>query len=71
MEPLSVTIIAMNEADRIGRAIRSAAFADEVLVVDSGSTDDTVAIAEAFGARVIQTDWPGYRQQKNRAAAWA
>jgi glycosyltransferase involved in cell wall biosynthesis len=71
MEPLSVTIIAMNEEDRIGRAIRSAAFADEVLVVDSGSSDDTVAVAEAFGARVIQADWPGYRQQKNRAAAWA
>ena len=71
MLPLSVTIIAVNEADRIGHAIKSVAFADEILVVDSGSTDDTVAIAKSFGARVIETDWPGYREQKNRAAQWA
>ena len=71
MEPLSVTIIACNEADRICRAIQSVSFADEVLVVDSGSTDDTVQIASALGAKVIQTDWPGYRTQKNRAVAWA
>ncbi len=71
MEPLSVTIIAHNEADRIARAIESVAFADEVLVVDSGSTDDTVRVAEELGARVIQTDWPGYRLQKNRAMEWA
>jgi len=71
VEPLTVTIIAVNEADRIGSAIRSVAFADEVLVVDSGSTDDTVAVARALGARVIETDWPGYRVQKNRAATWA
>jgi glycosyltransferase involved in cell wall biosynthesis len=68
---LTVTIIAANEADRIGRAIQSVTFADEVLVVDSGSTDDTVAVARALGAKVIQTDWPGYREQKNRAAGWA
>ena len=71
MKPLTVTIIAANEADRIARAIQSVSFADEVLVVDSGSTDATVAIAQALGARVIETDWPGYREQKNRAAAWA
>ena len=71
MEPLSVTIIACNEADRIGRAIQSVSFADEVLVVDSGSTDKTVEVASALGARVIQTDWPGYQKQKNRAVAWA
>ena len=71
MEPLSVTIIAHNEADRIARAIESVSFADEVLVVDSGSTDDTVRVAEGLGARVIQTDWPGYRLQKIRAAEWA
>ena len=71
MERLSVTIIACNEADRIGRAIQSVSFADEVLLVDSGSTDDTVRIATALGARVIQTDWPGYRAQKNRALTWA
>ena len=71
MEPLSVTIIACNEADRIGRAIQSVAFAEEVLVVDSGSTDDTVRLAKEMGARVIQTDWPGYTVQKERAVQWA
>jgi len=71
VEALTVTIIAVNEADRIESAIRSVSFADEVLVVDSGSTDDTVSVARSLGARVIETDWPGYRVQKNRAVAWA
>ncbi len=71
MERLSVTIIAVNEADRIGDAIRSVHWADEVLVVDSGSTDGTVNVARSLGARVIETDWPGYREQKNRATQWA
>jgi len=71
MVPLSVTIIALNEADRIGDAIASVKWADEVLVVDSGSSDGTVAVARELGARVIEADWPGYREQKNRAAAWA
>ena len=71
MEALTVTIIACNEADRIGRAIQSVSFADEVLVVDSGSQDATVEVARSMGARVIETDWPGYREQKNRAAQWA
>jgi glycosyltransferase involved in cell wall biosynthesis len=65
--PLSVTIIAMNEADRIGATIRSVDFAAEVLVLDSGSEDDTVQVAEAHGARVIQTGWPGHVAQKDRA----
>lgn len=67
---LSVAIIAMNEAHRIERCLRSAAFADEIVLVDSGSSDDTVAIARAHGARVIETaDWPGFGPQKNRALA--
>src|SRR5690606_34446826 len=46
------------------------AFADEIVLVDSGSSDDTVAIARAHGARVIETaDWPGFGPQKNRALA--
>ena len=57
---MSVTIIARDEADRIGAAIQSVAFADEVVVLDCGSTDDTVAVAEGLGARVIRTDWPGF-----------
>ncbi len=71
MQPLSVTIIAKNEADRIGDAIQSVSFATEVLVLDSGSTDDTVAVAESLGARVIRTGWPGYVAQKNRAIVQA
>lgn len=65
---LSVIIITKNEADNIGDCLDSVAFADERIVVDSGSTDETCAIARAKGARVIQTDdWPGFGPQKNRA----
>lgn len=68
MIPLSVTIIARDEADRIGDAIRSVrALSDDVVVLDSGSIDATVSIARNLGARVIETDWPGYVAQKNRA----
>lgn len=67
MLPLSVAILAHNEADRIGEALASVSFADEVVVLDSGSSDDTVAVARAAGARVIETDWPGFVAQKNRA----
>lgn len=67
MLPLSVAIIACNEADRVGDAIRSVEFADEVVVLDSGSSDDTVQTCEGLGARVLRTDWPGHVAQKNRA----
>lgn len=63
--PLSVFIIARDEGDRIGTTINSIkAFADEIIVIDSGSQDDTVAVAQALGARVIYNDWEGYGQQK-------
>jgi glycosyltransferase involved in cell wall biosynthesis len=65
---LSVILITKNEAQRIGPALASVAFADEIVVVDSGSTDGTVQLAEAAGARVRQTtDWPGFGRQKQRA----
>jgi glycosyltransferase involved in cell wall biosynthesis len=65
---LSLVIITLNEEDFIARCIRSAHFADEVVVVDSGSTDHTVELAEALGARVIAAqDWQGFGRQKNRA----
>jgi glycosyltransferase involved in cell wall biosynthesis len=65
---LSVIVITRNESARLRACLESVAFADEIVVVDSGSTDDTVAIALAMGARVSQTsDWPGFGPQKNRA----
>ncbi len=68
---ITATIIARDEERGIGRAVRSVAFCDEVLVVDSGSTDRTVEIAAHLGATVHSRDWPGYAAQKNRAAALA
>ncbi len=66
--PLSIFIIAQNEADRIGRTIEAArALSDDIVVVDSGSTDGTQAVAESLGARVIFNAWPGYGQQKRFA----
>lgn len=67
MQALSVAIIARDEADRLGEALASVAFADEVVVLDSGSTDGTVALARAAGARVLETDWQGHVVQKERA----
>jgi glycosyltransferase involved in cell wall biosynthesis len=65
---LSVFIIARNEADRIGRAIAAVrALSDDIVVIDSGSTDDTQDIARAAGARVIHNAWPGYGPQKRFA----
>lgn len=68
---VSAVIVARNEARRIEACVRSVAFCDEVLVVDSGSTDATIELARAAGARVVSTDWPGYIAQKNRAAGLA
>jgi (heptosyl)LPS beta-1,4-glucosyltransferase len=64
---VSVTIITLNEADHIAAAIDSASWADEIIVVDSGSTDNTVAIARSKGARVETRTWSGYVDQKNFA----
>ena len=68
---LSACIITFNEADRIEACVRSVAFCDEVIVVDSHSSDDTRARAGALGAHVIERDWPGYRSQKQFAVAAA
>jgi glycosyltransferase involved in cell wall biosynthesis len=65
---ISATIITLNEEANIPRALGSVAWADEIIVVDSGSTDRTVEIARRFTDRVIVKDWPGYSAQKNFAA---
>jgi glycosyltransferase involved in cell wall biosynthesis len=66
--PLSISIVACNEESNLRRCLASAAdLASEIVVVDSGSADGTVAVAEGFGARVIRQDWLGYRDQKNVA----
>jgi O-antigen ligase len=65
---LSVIVICKNEADRIDRCLGSVAgWADEIIVLDSDSSDDTVAIAKRYTDRVEVTDWPGFGPQKQRA----
>ena len=71
MPAISATIITFNEADRIAEAIGSLSCCDEIIVVDSGSTDQTREIALARGARVIECPWKGYSRQKNFAAEQA
>ena len=70
-DSIAVVIVAKNEAARIADCIASAAFADEVLVLDSGSTDQTATIARAAGARVVVTDWPRYGPQVARGFSLA
>ena len=65
---ISATIITFNEAEHIRAACESVAWADEIVVVDSRSTDLTREIARECGARVIERDWPGFAAQKQFAA---
>ncbi len=71
MPKLSVTVITKNEAADIDAALTSVAWADELIVVDSESIDETVAIARRHTDRVVVREWPGYIDQKNHAAALA
>lgn len=67
-EPLSVVVITHNAERELPACLASVAFADEILVVDSGSTDGTLAVAEGHGARIIKQKWLGYGAQKRFAA---
>ncbi len=71
MAGLTVTIITRDEVDRLEEAVASAAFADEIVIVDSGSSDGTIELARRLTPRVIARDWPGFAAQKNFAASQA
>lgn len=72
MPRLSVTIITLNEERNIGRCIESVkAVADDIVVLDSGSTDATVAICEKLGVRTVYAPWENYSKARNNAAGYA
>jgi len=71
MSTLSVIIITKNEAHDIRACLESVKWADEIIILDSGSTDNTVAICLEYTDKVFVTDWPGYGPQKNRALSYA
>ncbi len=64
---ISAIIITKNESEHIARCIESILWADEIIILDSGSTDDTVAICKQYTPHVFTTDWPGFGLQKQRA----
>lgn len=64
---LSVAIITKDEEKKLPSCLDSVSFSDDIIVVDSGSTDRTVEIAQKFGCRVYREDWKGYGPQKNSA----
>jgi len=65
--PLSVAVITKNEEGNLPDCLRSVSFADDIVIVDSGSSDRTVQIAKEFGCRIFVEDWKGYGPQKNSA----
>lgn len=64
---ISAAVITFNEEDKIEDCLRSLSWADEIIVVDSHSTDRTREIAAEFGSKVFERDWPGHAEQKNFA----
>lgn len=71
MTRLSVTIITRNEIANVRDCLDSVRWVDEIVVLDSGSTDGTPAACREAGAKVVETDWPGFGPQKNRALGYA
>jgi glycosyltransferase involved in cell wall biosynthesis len=71
MASLSIIIAAKNEAHNISECVKSASFANEIIVLDSGSTDGTQELAKSMGAQVVSTDWPGYGPQQSRGIGLA
>ena len=69
--PISLVVITKNEASCLAKCLQSADFVSEIVVVDSGSTDGTVQIAERFGAKVFHQDWLGFGPQKQFAVSCA
>lgn len=67
MTTLSVTVITKNESENIGKCLESVKWADEIIVLDSGSLDNTVEICRQYTDKVVITDWQGFGIQKNRA----
>jgi glycosyltransferase involved in cell wall biosynthesis len=67
MTTLAVTVITKNESKHIRNCLESVKWVDEIIILDSGSTDDTVAICREYTDKVFATDWPGFGVQKNRA----
>jgi glycosyltransferase involved in cell wall biosynthesis len=67
MQPISATLITYNEEKNIAEALKSLSWVDEILVVDSGSSDATVEICRSFNSTIIHRDWTGYVDQKNFA----
>lgn len=69
---LSVVMITKNEAELLRGCLQSVSWADEIIVLDSGSTDNSVALAESFGAKVFtHTDWQGFGKQRQKAQSYA
>jgi (heptosyl)LPS beta-1,4-glucosyltransferase len=72
MPSISAVLIVKNEASKLPDCLKSLSWADEIIVLDSGSTDNTLAIAEEFSAKIYtDTDWQGFGVQRERAASFA
>ena len=71
MPSISAVLIVKNEAKKLSDCLKSLAWADEIIVLDSGSSDNTLSIAEKFSAKVfVNTDWQGFGRQRERAASF-